>query len=104
MKKSSLLQKYFQDLPLLFAASLRALYFLPPIAFAIKRKAKINSRASARGLSHRPVFSIPAKTKGGLAVALCFVSTGHFRCRICVGQFRCRAMAHFSLGEAGDCK
>ena len=32
------------------------------------------------------------------------VSTGHFRCRICVIQFRCSAMVHFSLGETGACK
>ena len=66
MKKSPLLQKYFQDLPLLSAASPRALYFLPPIAFAIKRKAKINSRASARGLSHRPVFPSQPKQRAAL--------------------------------------
>lgn len=32
------------------------------------------------------------------------VPTGQFGCQICVSQFRCRAMAHFSLGEAGACK
>ena len=32
------------------------------------------------------------------------VSTGQFRCRICVSQFRCSAKKHFSLGETGACK
>ena len=32
------------------------------------------------------------------------VSTGQFRCRICVSQFRCSAMAHFSLVETEACK
>ena len=32
------------------------------------------------------------------------VSTGQFRCRICVIQFRCSAMVHFSLGETEACK